>query len=250
MAATVCRVLEYEEADGSVNMALDELMLEGAIEDPETAWLRTYGWSMPTLSLGYFQKYAEVEADPRWSGVSVVRRPTGGGAIFHHHELTYAVALPKVHPLAANVRELYHTLHLALVDLLRAAGLPAGLRGEVLEKNRKNRPFLCFTDRSAEDILTFGVKVVGSSQRRSRGAVLQHGSLLLTVSSVTPDLRGAADLAPISSNVRFWAVHVQQQMPVALGLLPQRYDLTPGERLRAEALARDIYRNPSWIRRH
>ena len=76
-----------------------------------TAYLRTYGWTIPTLSLGYFQHLAEVRADPRWSNVPLVRRLTGGGAIWHHHELTYALVVPGEHPLARPSTELYHAVH-------------------------------------------------------------------------------------------------------------------------------------------
>ena len=88
-----CFLLPYLMADGPANMALDEAMLEEAARG-DAAYLRFYGWTVPTLSLGYFQRMADVRADPRWAGVPIVRRPTGGGAIWHHHELTYAIAVP------------------------------------------------------------------------------------------------------------------------------------------------------------
>ncbi len=89
-----CRVLPYETADGPANMALDEALLDAVAADAETAYLRTYGWTVPTLSLGYFQRLAEVQADARWQSVAVVRRLTGGGAIWHHQEVTYALIVP------------------------------------------------------------------------------------------------------------------------------------------------------------
>ena len=74
-------------------MALDEALLERSAGGAGTAFLRTYGWTTPTLSLGYFQRLAEVQADPRFRSVPLVRRLTGGGAIWHHHEVTYALVV-------------------------------------------------------------------------------------------------------------------------------------------------------------
>src|SRR5262249_51091426 len=138
-----CRILPFAVADGPAHMAWDEALLDAVVADPSAAYLRTYGWSVPTLSLGYFQSYAEMEPDPRWRHVPVVRRPTGGGAIWHDQELTYALILPPHHPLARPARELYLALHSAIVAILRSVGVAAGLRGPLSTENRKNRPFLC-----------------------------------------------------------------------------------------------------------
>ena len=95
-----CQILPYEIASGPANMALDEALLDRVSAQPEFAYLRMYGWTVPTLSLGYFQHLAQARAEPRWRSVPLVRRATGGGAIWHHHELTYALALPARHPQA------------------------------------------------------------------------------------------------------------------------------------------------------
>jgi lipoate-protein ligase A len=245
----ICRVLPYDEADGPAHMACDEALLDAAAADPSAASFRTYGWSVPTLSLGYFQRYAEVEADPRWRDGAVVRRPTGGGAIWHHHELTYALVIPRGHPLARHAGELYRVVHGELALVLRSAGVDARLRGLLREEIRKNRPFLCFTDPHAVDILVAGAKVVGSSQRRRTGSVLQHGSLLVTRSPTTPHLPGVADLAQAPADVRFWSDLLQNRIPVALGFRPQVHPITRAERARAEVLAREVYRSVSWNRR-
>src|SRR4051812_32892006 len=91
MSQTI-RLLPLESADGHTNMAADEVLLESALGG--VASLRFYTWSAPTLSLGYFQHAAERAADANLSRLAWVRRSTGGAAIVHHHELTYALALP------------------------------------------------------------------------------------------------------------------------------------------------------------
>jgi lipoate-protein ligase A len=189
-----CLILRHQTRDGASNMAFDEAMLDAVDADPSTAWLRTYEWSRPTLSLGYFQRFSDVQSDPRWNGADLVRRPTGGGAIWHHHDITYAIVLPYSHPAYADPNELYARVHEAIAAGLRSAGFDATRRGPIARELSKNRPFLCFTDRNSEDIVIQDTKIVGSSQRRRPRAVLQHGSVLLARSATTPELPGLSDL--------------------------------------------------------
>src|SRR5947199_7308592 len=92
MAVPEIDLFPCQSGDGPAHMAADEALLGHAAAG--RAALRFYTWSEPTLSLGYFQRAAERLADDRLAGLPYVRRPTGGGAIVHHHELTYALALP------------------------------------------------------------------------------------------------------------------------------------------------------------
>src|SRR5687768_7945086 len=89
----VCRLLPMCDRTGAANMAADESLLRSALEGG-VASLRFYTWTVPTLSLGYFQLHDERLSDPRLKEVAWVRRPTGGAAILHHHEITYGLALP------------------------------------------------------------------------------------------------------------------------------------------------------------
>jgi len=245
-----CRVLPHESGDGPWNMALDEALLDSVAWDPSCAVVRTYQWSVPTLSLGYFQGIAEAEADPRWRGAPMVRRPTGGGALWHDREVTYAVVVPSTHPAARPSSALYRAIHGAIVDRLRAFGVAAARRGEIgPEAESGDRPFLCFTGRAADDIVMGGVKLVGGAQRRRSGAVLQHGSLLLARSRMTPELPGLSDLATVPSDLGTWAEALQAMLPHALGLPTRADEIRPGERRRAEALQRDLYLDPIWTRR-
>ena len=86
------RVLPFATADGAHNMAADEVLLESAVAG--TGSLRFYGWSEATLSLGYFQPHRIRGSDEWLAKLPFVRRPTGGEALVHHHELTYALGLP------------------------------------------------------------------------------------------------------------------------------------------------------------
>ncbi len=164
---------------GAENMVRDRALLERAIAG-EGPFLRTYSWARPTLSLGYFQKEEEVAEAGAASrvGVDVARRFTGGGAILHHLELTYAVALPPAHPWARlGVEASYLEITRPLLDLLRDRGVEAGYRGACAQVKAPN----CFAGSACPDIVVAGHKLFGSAQRRRGGAVLQHGSLLLGI---------------------------------------------------------------------
>src|SRR4051812_29350845 len=134
-----CDLFPHLTADGPTQMAADEVLLEHAAATGRPA-LRFYTWDPPTLSLGYFQPFAGRLADPRLAALPVVRRPTGGGAIVHHHELTYALALP-AGPAQKGVNWACR-MH----DVIRAAlgsdGVPAAACGCGREKGRG--AFLCF----------------------------------------------------------------------------------------------------------
>ena len=106
---------------GPWNMAVDEALLMDAVENGN-ATLRFYQWSEPTLSLGYFQRYADREQHAASRNCAVVRRQTGGGAILHDRELTYSLVLPPGHPLAAMRRSLYDAVHQAFIAALSRRG--------------------------------------------------------------------------------------------------------------------------------
>ena len=93
------------------------MLLERA-QEQAAACLRFYGWSEPTLSLGYFQTYADRQEHPPSLPCAAVRRLTGGGAILHDAELTYSIVLPGTHPLAARRDELYQAVHGCLIEAL------------------------------------------------------------------------------------------------------------------------------------
>lgn len=246
---TPCLVPPHESAEGAENMALDEALLDSVAEAPDHGVFRTYQWSEPTLTLGYFQAIADAESEPRWQDVPIVRRPTGGGAIWHHLEVTYALILPARLPVAARGGVLYHAVHSAIAKVLREHGLDVHRRGDQDSEALASRPFLCFSDRDVEDLVSSRSKVVGSAQRRRAGAVLQHGSILLARSPKTPELPGAGDLAPVSTSVDAWAAVLRERIPRELGLAPEPAVIPESVRARAEELARTAYRNPRWNRR-
>lgn len=168
-------------ADGPTNMARDEALLHeiGCGASPPT--LRFYRWDPATISLGYFQAYADYEALPPPAGdLAVVRRQTGGGAILHDFELTYSLTVPIDHPLvgAGGANVMYDHVHRAFSLLLTQHGVPI-TAGTGSGGCSHDGPFFCFERHSCLDLLADGRKLMGSAQRRTRQAVLQHGSLML-----------------------------------------------------------------------
>lgn len=162
-------------ADGPANMAADERLAEAIPSGG--ARLRWYAWSAPTVSLGAFQRVADWREAGPLAALPVVRRPSGGGAILHGCDLTYAIAVSRSHPAASAPRLLYDAVHEAAVEVIGELGLAAS-RVPPGGDSGADR-FLCFHRRSEGDVVVAGHKILGSSQRRHRQAILQHGSLLL-----------------------------------------------------------------------
>jgi lipoyl(octanoyl) transferase len=186
-------------AAGAWNMAVDEMLLARAAEQGE-AVLRLYRWSPATLSLGYFQHAAERETHAASRTCPLVRRSSGGGAILHDHEVTYSLSLPTSHPAAADPETLYRRTHGLLVETLAEFGIMATLNERTLVP-LGGEPFLCFQRRSVGDVLVDGHKICGSAQRRRKGALLQHGSILVAASSYAPELPGLQELSSQSLDI-------------------------------------------------
>jgi lipoate-protein ligase A len=179
-------------------MAIDQELLDSA-ESAGEHWLRLYGWDPHCLSFGRHEPAARrydrgrVEA----LGLDVVRRPTGGRAVWHGREVTYALAAPIAG--LETVRESYIEIHRMLLGALQRLGIAAQLAppGQSVGVDGG----ACFASPAGGEIMVGGRKAVGSAQLRQGRALLQHGSILLegdqaVVHAVTrgtppPDLAGA-----------------------------------------------------------
>jgi lipoate-protein ligase A len=167
-------------------MAVDEALLRSCANGVSGPLLRLYGWAPPALSLGAHQKVVEA-ADPEWlreRGYDLVRRPTGGRAVLHAGEVTYAVAAPlegeAAGPFAGQgIQEVYRLVAGGLHAGLRRLGIEAELvRGSARrDREAERRPDPCFTTPSRYELIWRGRKIAGSAQRRLPAAFLQHGSL-------------------------------------------------------------------------
>lgn len=171
-------------ADGPTNMAADECLAAAALQRGGLV-IRLYEWEGTTVSLGAFQPFAAAQECNAIAGVPLVRRPSGGGAIIHGSDMTYAAAIPKGHPWGATPEALYEALHGAMIETLRSHGIEARLAEPDPQTDAE---FLCFDRRAGGDLVVDppsaaasprGIKLMGSAQRRLASVVLQHGSLLL-----------------------------------------------------------------------
>jgi len=242
-----CRLLLDGAADGAWNMAVDEVLLEATASTGRAA-LRFYGWREPTLSLGYFQSHTERAAHPASRNLAVVRRSSGGGAIVHDRELTYSITIPRHHHLARDAESLYRKVHGALVQGLAAEGLIAELYEGPSSSLEGREPFLCFQRRAQGDVIVSQVKIAGSAQRRRRGAVLQHGSVLYDTSPGAPELVGLRQLTG-----RDWSAERLRQRLLAawesrLELRLHGDSIDSEERRSAEALVESRFGDPGWTR--
>ncbi|HEX7051245.1 MAG TPA: lipoate--protein ligase family protein [Longimicrobiales bacterium] len=164
---------------GAENMAFDQALLEG-VQAGGRPVLRLYRWAPACLSLGRNQPTPgrSLANSAAARGIDVVRRPTGGGAVYHDRELTYAVAVPV--GALGTPRESYHAVHRALAVGLRRLGVaaePAAVGGP---GPRGGSPVgTCFRAAAPGEVVVGGRKLVGSAQRCERRTLLQHGSILV-----------------------------------------------------------------------
>jgi lipoate-protein ligase A len=223
-------------------MAADETLLEAAASG--TASFRLYGWSQPTLSLGYFQASAASRAYPRLGELAWVRRPSGGAALVHHLEVTYALTLPAGPPWQKRGESWLRRMHAILTDALASLGVSARACGDHEEK--KLGDILCFLHHTPGDLLIDDAKIVGSAQRKQRGSLMQHGSILLAASLRTPHLRGIRELAGVSLSVESLSAAVAELLAKQTRWQLIASEWTPREIERIDALAAGKYSQPAW----
>lgn len=254
-------------------MALDEALARGC-DRGAPASLRFYAWQRPTLSIGRHQRL-DAAADPescRRLGLDLVRRPTGGRAVLHEHEVTYALTLPPGEPLLADgFRRALAKIARALARGLRSLGVPAEVasRGEAGPGRGAGPVLPCFLLAAREEVVVGGLKVGGSAQwRLPGGALLQHGSIplrldarrLLEATGSRGGRVGGAAPAPSCSGIARWtgeegsaphrvirALVEGVEEEVGVRLLPG--DLRAPEIDAARRLADEVYGCEAWLRR-
>jgi len=272
MSRPAWRLIRSGASTGATNMALDEALLESVAAGRSLPVLRLYGWQPPTVTLGYFQKAeAAVNLEAcRRLGLDVVRRITGGRAVLHDREVTYAVISPERSALFPGgvldnyrviARVLQRTLDSFGLTTLLAPGRSRGSGGRGAEQSA------CFTAPATSELLHAGCKVTGSAQKRQGEAFLQHGSIPLdldpqqlfraldTAGELSPEMGGqllaqsvgwlnrwlpqpveVADVEErlLASMEREWSIEL-------LADAPSEAELARASELRAEK-----YGNPEW----
>ncbi|MEM4704247.1 MAG: biotin/lipoate A/B protein ligase family protein [Candidatus Bathyarchaeia archaeon] len=165
------RLIPLKTFDAYTNMAIDEAILTAKLARLVPNTLRLYGWNPPAVSIGKFQNMQnEVQVENcRKQGVDVVRRITGGGAVYHasKDEITYSVIADKKDMHTEDITTIYAKIYAGIVNALQNLGITA----DFSEGNQKNCP----------NLTVKGKKISGSAQAHKKGVVLQHGTLLIDV---------------------------------------------------------------------
>jgi lipoate-protein ligase A len=261
--AKIWRLIITPPLPGAENMAIDEALLRSF--DPATSLplLRLYGWDPPALSLGRFQKAAEVLdlEHCRADGVPVVRRVTGGGVIYHADEMTYSlVCSPAQIPPAASIKDSFRVLTSFLLSFYRSLGIDAAYALDTAPEGSRlgERTPFCFAGKESFDILANGRKIGGNAQRRLKGVIFQHGSIPLQNRAVhgltymrdqSPEhAAGAASLAEfdIRRNRDDLLHALTAAFGSSFGVTLQRGELTGAEQVDADTLRAGKYCSDQW----
>jgi lipoate-protein ligase A len=264
------RLIEDLPSDGFRNMALDEALLEacagGAGGYPV---LRLYSFSPSCLSLGFSQEH-EGSADLafcRGRGIDVVRRPTGGRAVLHDQEMTYAVVARRGRPpFEGSLLEVYRAVSRGLIAGFARLGIDASIAEGSRSTGSPRSGAICFAEPSRHEIVASGIKIAGSSQARRRGAFLQHGSIpirldpdLLERATGTSPIEGGGSpraaslgLEPLLGRApaaREISRALREGFETAFGIDLRDGGAAPEERERAEWLRAHRYLTAAWTLR-
>ncbi len=242
------RLIPYRHFDAYTNMALDETIMESVRAGRSAPTVRLYGWTPSAISIGYFQglHYEVNLAACRAAGVDVVRRLTGGGAVYHDTagEVTYSLIAPeRLYP--RDILASYRIICGHVVEALRELGLEAEFQ-------------------PINDIAVGGRKISGNAQTRRGGVLLQHGTVLyrvdvetmfslLTVSEVKVSDKVIQSVKKRVTSLAEYTPAPREALIAALerafsrGQAVERGDYTPAELARAAELAETKYRTEAWI---
>lgn len=250
------RLLRDGAATGARNMAIDETLLHSAANGQST--LRFYAWQPHCLSLGRLQKSLPPAVFDGAIGADVVRRPTGGRAVWHAHEITYALAMPLggLPDEARGVSGAYRWLSDGFCAGLRELGLPVQMAAQGVRTQGPN----CFAASASCDFLVEGKKLIGAAQCRRDDALLQHGSLLLSIDRAQWEARAGGPMqAAISLSELAVATATAADIGRILDQLCAGFERTTGARLgegvlaeaeweSVEKLQQEKYENELWTR--
>lgn len=266
--------IDSGKQDAAYNMALDEALLEWHAEGLIPPVIRFYQWEPAALSIGYFQR---VERDihlpaVKEMGLGFVRRPTGGRAVLHEHELTYSVIVSEDYPdMPKTVTEAYRVISEGILQGFRNLGLQAEFSVPETDSQREAlsqpKSAVCFDAPSWYELVVEGKKVAGSAQTRQKGVILQHGAILIDLdedkylncfSYESEEKRQKvkerlSQKAVFINKIISKTIEVEQCIPAfkngfesALNIHLTSFSLTPEQQQYVENLADTRYRSDEW----
>ena len=177
--ASTWRLIRDGSRNAPLNMALDEAIMHAHSRGVSPPTIRLYGWESPSISLGYFQDVERSGIDLQYcrdKGICLVRRPTGGKAVLHGHDLTFSIVaaeteLPEGH---RSVLASHRWLMTGIVKGFSILGLEVRL-GSPIPSSQKSAD--CFAHAAACDVVWGQHKLAGSAQVRRHGVILEQGSI-------------------------------------------------------------------------
>lgn len=266
--------IDSGKQDAAYNMALDEALLEWHAEGLIPPVIRFYQWEPAALSIGYFQR---VERDihlpaVKEMGLGFVRRPTGGRAVLHEHELTYSVIVSEDYPdMPKTVTEAYRVISEGILQGFRNLGLQAEFSVPETDSQREAlsqpKSAVCFDAPSWYELVVEGKKVAGSAQTRQKGVILQHGAILIDLDEdkylncfsyeseeKRQKVKERLSQKAVSINkIISKTIEVEQCIPAfkngfesALNIHLTSFSLTPEQQQYVENLADTRYRSDEW----
>jgi lipoyl(octanoyl) transferase len=167
---------EESRHSAAMNMSIDEALLRSQT----IPTIRFYRWRSPSLSFGYFGRFADVAVYA--AERDIVRRWTGGGIVLHGADLTYAIVIPASDPVFDESSiAIYEKIHGALAYALNGIGERAVVAGSLdsgaIAFSKQASGSNCFTNPVRADVMMDGRKIAGAAQRRTRRGLLQQGSI-------------------------------------------------------------------------
>ena len=171
------RFLDTGTLSPACNMAIDRALLALHANGKSPPTLRLYQWRPPAVSLGYFQKRHDLDLEAcRNLGFEVVRRPTGGRAVLHLEDLTYAVIAGTAEGMPSAVTAAYNLIAQGLLNAFRLLGIETKMGRE---RDDPHQTDICFLRCARGSIVHRGKKLVGSAQTWHGSSLLQHGSIIV-----------------------------------------------------------------------
>jgi lipoate-protein ligase A len=176
------RLINFQRCSAFENMAIDEAIFLETVKTKKLPTIRFYGWQPAAVSIGYFQDPAkEVNIEKCLAeGVDIVRRPSGGKAVFHYDEITYSIiSSSREKKFPSDILGTYKIIGNCLVSGLNCIGINARLSETGRADDNYGLQSCCFSAPSRNELLVAGRKICGSAQMRTGGGFLQHGSILI-----------------------------------------------------------------------
>lgn len=252
------RFIDSQQCEAAYNMALDEALAYSVMEGKSPPVLRIYGWRRPSVTLGVFQPYGDVDIDYCLEDqIPIIRRPTGGRAILHNHEITYSFSAPNQRPFDGGLMESYRLIGLAFLRAFHQLGIPVQMRRRPNTGRNLIKSPLCFNSVSLGEICWEGKKLIGSAQKRWPKGFLQQGSIPLRVDHEKAARVFGQQSHTYGTFAELWLINnnptledikkaIVRGFEEAFGIHLLQGSLSDEESAQAQRLVQQKYLSPQW----